>query len=804
MKRNRFPAGWNEDRVHSVLKHYNKQTADEAVAEDEAAFRVRRRPAIDDPYATAAKKYEPKGVTTILFVAESPPRSIDRYFYFEDVKRDDWLWIALMKGLYPPEWEREPTKTQRLRKKEWLVKFQESGFRLIDAVKEPICGKRVARIRSAAPELVKEIREIAPKQIVLIKASVHEALFEKFQNAGLTVVNDRHKPLPFPAAGWQNQFDKQFRQLIEDGKLMNPTSPNNSPNFRSRDWFGKRDRWGLGHRAWLRAEGFSERVFEGKPVIGVCNSWSELNNCNAHLRTVAEAVKRGVWEAGGFPLEFNTISLGEMLMKPTTMLYRNLMAMEVEECIRAYPLDGVVLLCGCDKTTPAQLMGAASVDVPAIMVPGGPMLSGMWHDRELAAGTDVRKMWEEVRAGRLGEEEYCEIESCVARSTGHCYVMGTASTMASLAEGLGMTLPGAADIPAADSRRMMIAEESGKRIVDMVREGLRPSHIMTSAALENTIRLLMALGGSTNAIVHLVAIAGRLGIKLPLSLFDEIAGTTPFIANVKPSGKFLMEEFSYAGGVPAVLKEISPLLHLDALTASGKSLGENLKRAACFNREVIRPLNEPLLPQGGVVVLNGNLAPLGAVIKQSAVSPHLMKHCGRAVVFQNNRDLLARLDDPNLPVDENSVMVLKNAGPKGAPGMPEWGHLPIPAKLLRAGVKDMVRLSDARISGTSFGTIVVHVAPEAAVGGPLAIVQDGDEIELDVAARRLELRVPDAEIKRRLSQWRAPAPHYTRGYGRLFLDHILQANEGCDFDFLRGADREDDGSPLARYPNPAL
>ena len=585
---------------------------------------------------------------------------------------------------------------------------------------------------------------------------------------------------------------------------MNPSPTDNPLKLRSRDWFGKRDRWGLAHRAWLRAEGFSERVFEGKPVIGICNSWSELNNCNAHLRQVAEAAKRGVWEAGGFPLEFNTISLGEMLMKPTTMLYRNLMAMEVEECIRAYPLDGVVLLCGCDKTTPAQLMGAASVDVPALMVPGGPMLSGMWHGRELAAGTDVRKMWEEVRAGRLGEEEWCEIESCVSRSSGHCTVMGTASTMASLAEGLGMTLPGAADIPAADSRRMMIAEQSGKRIVDMVREGLRPSHIMTAAALENATRLLMALGGSTNAIVHLVAIAGRLGVNLPLSSFDEIASTTPFIANVKPSGKFLMEEFSYAGGVPAVLKEISPLLHLDALTASGKSLGENLKRAACFNREVIRPLSQPLYPQGGVVILNGNLAPQGAVIKQSAISPHLVKHRGRAVVFENNQDLLARIDDTDLKVDENSVLVLKNAGPRGAPGMPEWGHLPIPAKLLKGGVRDMVRLSDARISGTSFGTIVVHISPESAVGGPLAIVRDGDQIELDVAARRLELRVSDAEIRTRLSQWKAPAPHYTRGYGKLFLDHILQAHEGCDFDFLRGADREEGATPLERYPNPAL
>jgi len=575
-------------------------------------------------------------------------------------------------------------------------------------------------------------------------------------------------------------------------------------NLRSRDWFGKRDRWGLAHRAWLRAEGFSERVFEGKPVIGICNSWSELNNCNAHLRQVAEAVKRGVWEAGGFPLEFCTISLGEMLMKPTAMLYRNLMAMEAEECIRAYPLDGVVLLCGCDKTTPAQLMGAASVDVPALMVPGGPMLSGRWQGGELGSGTDVRKLWEEVRAGRLGEEEWCEIESCVSRSAGHCTVMGTASTMASLAEGLGMTLPGAADIPAADSRRMMIAEQSGKRIVEMVKDDLRPSRIMTRSALENAIRLLMALGGSTNAIVHLVAIAGRLGLNLPLTWFDEIARTTPFIANVKPSGKFLMEEFSYAGGVPAVLKEISPLLHRDALTATGKTLGENLMRAACFNREVIRPLGEPLLPQGGVVVLKGNLAPLGAVIKQSAVSPHLMKHRGRAVVFQNNQDLLRRIDAPDLKVEENSVLVLKNAGPKGAPGMPEWGHLPIPAKLLKAGVNDMVRLSDARISGTSFGTIVVHVAPEAAVGGPLAIVRDGDEIELDVPQRRLELRVAEAEIQSRLSRWKPPAPHYARGYGKLFIDHILQADAGCDFDFLRGADREEGSTPLKRYPNPAL
>jgi dihydroxy-acid dehydratase len=585
---------------------------------------------------------------------------------------------------------------------------------------------------------------------------------------------------------------------------MNPPPKDRSTNLRSRDWFGKDDRWGLAHRAWLRAEGFSERVFEGKPVIGICNSWSELNNCNAHLRQVAEAVKRGVWEAGGFPLEFCTISLGEMLMKPTTMLYRNLMAMDVEECIRAYPLDGVVLLCGCDKTTPAQLMGAASANVPALMVPGGPMLRGMWHGRELGSGTDVRRFWEEVRAGRLSEEEWCEIESCVSRSAGHCTVMGTASTMASVAEALGMTLPGAADIPAVDSRRLAIAEQSGRRIVGIVEEDLLPSRILTPAALENAICLLMALGGSTNAIIHLVAIAGRLGIDLPLSKFEEISQTTPVIANVKPSGKFLMEDFSYAGGVPAVMKEIASRLHLEAITATGKTLGENISQFACFNREVIKPLSQPLYPEGGLVVLGGNLAPCGAVIKQSASSPHLRKHKGKAVVFENNRDLLARIDDPRLSADENSVLVLKNAGPKGAPGMPEWGHLPIPTKLLKAGVKDMVRLSDARISGTSFGTIVVHISPETAIGGALAIVKNGDEIELDVSGKRLELLVPEAEIKARLAQWTPPAPHYSRGYGKMYLEHILQAHEGCDFDFLRGRDPGDDDSPLRKFPNPAL
>jgi dihydroxy-acid dehydratase len=572
-------------------------------------------------------------------------------------------------------------------------------------------------------------------------------------------------------------------------------------HLRSREWFGKNDRWGLAHRAWLRSEGFSERVFEDKPVIGICNSWSELNNCNAHLRQVAEAVKRGVWEAGGFPLEFPTISLGEMLMKPTTMLFRNLMAMDVEECIRAYPLDGVVLLCGCDKTTPAQLMGAASADVPALMVPGGPMLRGMWRGSEIGSGTDLRRYWQEVRAGRLGEEAWCEIEGCVSRSAGHCTVMGTASTMASVAEALGMTLPGAADIPAVDARRYALAEESGRAILEMVKQDFRPSRILTRLAFENAIRVVMAIGGSTNALVHLVALAGRLGLELPLEKFDEISRATPVVVDVKPSGRFLMEDLFYAGGLPAVMKEILPLLHTGALTATGKSIGENVARAACFNRQVIRPLERPLSPEGGTAILRGNLAPQGAVIKQSAASPQLLKHRGRAVVFENNEDLLARLDDPGLEVDDSSVLVLKNAGPKGAPGMPEWGHLPIPAKLLKAGVKDMVRLSDARVSGTSFGTLVVHVSPESAVGGPLASVRDGDEVELDVPGRRLELLVPHGEIKKRMEAWRPPAPHFLRGYGRMFLDHVLQAHEGCDFDFLRGP-ADDDLEPIKRFRNP--
>ncbi len=556
--------------------------------------------------------------------------------------------------------------------------------------------------------------------------------------------------------------------------------------LRSQEWFGGSAYEASVRRAWLRSEGFGAQVFGGRPVVGICNSWSELNNCNVHLRQVAEAVKRGVWAAGGFPLEFPTISLGELFMKPTTMLFRNLMAMDVEEMIRANPIDGVVLLCGCDKTTPAQLMGAASADIPAIMVTGGPMLAGNWKGNVLGSGTDGRRYFQELRAGRITDEQWCEIEGCIARSAGHCTVMGTASTMAALAEALGMTLPGNAAIPAVDSRRYQLAEASGARIVEMIRQDLRPSRILTRAAFENAIKTDMAIGGSTNAVVHLVAIAGRLGIELPLSEFDRISRQTPFLVNVKPSGAYVMEDFFYAGGLPAVLKELAPLLDTTVLTATGRTLEENLRSVErSTNRDVIRPLDQPLAPEGGTAILYGSLAPGGAVIKQTAASPRLLRHRGRAVVFASYDDLRARIDDPALEVDANSILVLQNAGPKGGPGFPEWGHLPIPAKLLKQGVDDMVRISDARMSGTSFGTDVLHVAPESAVGGPLALVRTGDEISLDVEARRLDLCVSQGELNRRRAQWRPPAPHYTRGYGKLFLDHVTQADQGCDFDFLR-------------------
>jgi L-arabonate dehydrase len=559
----------------------------------------------------------------------------------------------------------------------------------------------------------------------------------------------------------------------------------NGKKLRSQEWWGQRNYESFARRAWMRSEGFAPDAFQGKPVIGICNSWSELNNCNVHLRTVAEAVKRGVWASGGFPLEFPTISLGEMFMRPTTMLYRNLMAMDVEESIRANPIDGVVLLCGCDKTTPAQLMGAASADIPAIVVPGGPMLSGQWRDRQLGSGTDGRKLFDLFRTGRLTEEEWSEIEGGISRSAGHCTVMGTASTMTSLAEALGMTLTGCANVPAPDSRRLLMAELSGRRIVDIVREDLRPSQIMTREALENAITVDMAIGGSTNAVVHLLAIAGRLGIDLKLDDFDAISRRTPYITNIKPSGEFLMEDLYYAGGLPAVMREILPLLHADIMTVTGRSVRENVEKAECCRREVIRTLAEPLNPEGGTAILYGNLAPDGAVIKPTAASPHLLQHRGKAYVFETYEEMRAQIDSDDLPVDKDTVLVMKSCGPKGAPGFPEWGHIPMPKVLLKQNVNDMVRISDARMSGTSFGTVVLHVAPESAIGGPLGVVRTGDEIELDVANRRIDLRVAPEEIARRLSSFQPSAPKYDRGYGRMFLEHVTQANHGCDFDFLR-------------------
>lgn len=555
--------------------------------------------------------------------------------------------------------------------------------------------------------------------------------------------------------------------------------------LRSSEWWHDDSYESFFHRAWLRSEGFSSELFQNRPVVGICNSWSEFTNCNVHLRTVAEAVKRGVLAAGGFPLEFPTISLAEPLMRPTTMLFRNLMSMDVEECIRAYPMDSVVLLCGCDKTTPAQLMGAASADVPAIVVPGGPMLSGVWRDRKLGSGTDGRKLYDLFRTGRISEEEWCEIEGGIARSAGHCTVMGTASTMTSIAEALGMTLTGSASIPAPDSRRLSMAEMSGRRAVELAKEGLKPSDIMTRHAIENAITISMAIGGSTNAVVHLIAIAGRLGIDLNLRDFDAVSRRTPCIANIKPSGEFLMEDFYYAGGVPAVMKEILHLLHGDAMTVTGKTVRENLQNIVCSQQQVIRLAADPLYPEGGTVVLYGNLAPDGAVVKQTAASPRLFYHRGKAYVFDTYQQMRAEIDRSDLPVTKDSVLVMKNCGPKGAPGFPEWGHIPMPKVLLKDGVDDVVRISDARMSGTSFGTVVLHVAPESAVGGTLAIVRTGDEIELNIAERRLSLCLSDDDIRRRLRDFNPPLPAYVRGYGRLFLDHVSQANLGCDFDFLR-------------------
>ncbi len=561
----------------------------------------------------------------------------------------------------------------------------------------------------------------------------------------------------------------------------------NRSTRRSHVFFNEPDTAGLMHRAFTRSLGF-DRADMNRPMIGILNTYSEMNNCHAHFPELVEAVKRGVWQAGGFPLEFPTISLGEIYLTPTSMLWRNLAAMDTEEMIRGNPMDGVVVLCGCDKTTPAAAMGVASADLPAILVSGGPMLNGHWRGQILGACTDCRRLTTEHRAGNLSAEEYAEVEENLARSRGHCMVMGTASTMNSLTEALGLSLPGNGAIPAADARRIRLAERAGRRIVALATEGLRPSRLLTRQALENAITLLCALGGSANAVVHLPAIAGRLGIDLPLDLFDEISRRTPLLVNLRPSGSYQMEDLFYAGGIPAVLRQLLPLLHGDALTVTGRTLAENVADAQIVDEDVIRSWDRPLQDEGGLAILRGNLAPSGAVIKHAAASPELLRHRGRARVFASVADLQTRIDDPALDVEPGDVLVLQNAGPVGGPGMPEVGNLPIPKKLLKQGVRDMVRISDARMSGTAFGTIVLHIAPEAAVGGPLALVRTGDEIELDVPGRRLHLRVPAEELTRRRADWRPPQPDYRRGYGKLFLDHVLQAPEGLDFDFLQGRD----------------
>jgi dihydroxy-acid dehydratase len=563
--------------------------------------------------------------------------------------------------------------------------------------------------------------------------------------------------------------------------------PRKQPHeLRSHRWFGVKDLRSFGHRSRTMQMGYTREDFAGKPVIAIINTWSDINPCHAHFKMRVEEVKRGVWQAGGFPLEMPAITLSEPFQKPSTMLYRNLLAMECEELLRSYPADGAVLMGGCDKTTPALIMGAISMNLPAIFMPAGPMLRGNWHGEPLGSGTDSWKYWAELRAGNIDEQAWMEVEEGIARSFGHCMVMGTASTMTSVAEAIGLTLPGAASIPAADANHARMAEMTGRRIIDMVWEDLKPTDVLGASSFDNGIRVTQALSGSTNAVIHLIAMARRAGVALTADRFDEIAADTPVLANVRPAGEYLMEDFYYAGGLRALMNEIAPLLNLDCATVNGKTLGENLAGARTYNADVIRPRSNALSASGGLAVLRGNLAPDGAVIKPTAAEPHLLKHTGPAVVFKNYEDMAARIDDERLDIDADSVIVLQNGGPLGGPGMPEWGQLPIPKKLLKQGVRDMVRISDARMSGTSYGTCVLHVAPESYVGGPLAFVRDGDLIELDVPNRRLELKVSDEELARRRAGWKTPAPRYGRGYGALYAQHITQADQGCDFDFLHG------------------
>ncbi|MFN5524096.1 IlvD/Edd family dehydratase [Bradyrhizobium sp.] len=566
--------------------------------------------------------------------------------------------------------------------------------------------------------------------------------------------------------------------------------------LRSQAWFGRQDKMGFYYRSFLKNSGTPQDRFEGRPVIGICNTWSELTPCNAHFRVIAEHVRQGVLDAGGYPLEFPVSSLGEVTMRPTAMLFRNLASMDVEEAIRAHPLDGVVLLMGCDKTTPALLMGAASADLPAIGVSGGPQLRGVYRGQIIGSGTNIISMSEQLRAGEITLKEFHEAEAGMNRSAGSCMTMGTASTMASMVEALGIGLPENAAIPAADARRNLLARMAGRRIVEMVGEDLKPSDILTRQAFENAIRTLAAIGGSTNAVVHLLAIAGRVGVELTLDDFDRLCRDVHCLVDLMPSGRFLMEDFYYAGGLPAVLRALGErgLLHKDARTVNGKTLWDNVADAPNYNAEVITPFETPFKSEAGIAILTGNLAPNGAVIKPSAASPELMNHTGRAVVFESVEEMHDAVDDDTLDIDASCIMVLKNCGPKGYPGMAEVGNMPLPAKLLREGVRDMIRISDARMSGTASGTVVLHVAPEATVGGPLALVKNGDMITLDVAARRLHLHVSDEELATRRAAWTPPKPHASRGYQKLYIDHVLQADRGVDFDFLVGRT----GSPVPR------
>ncbi len=556
--------------------------------------------------------------------------------------------------------------------------------------------------------------------------------------------------------------------------------------LRSHRWLGVQDLRAFGHRSRLLQIGYGREDWQGKPVIGILNTWSDINPCHAHFKLRVEEVKRGIWQAGGFPLELPALSLSEPFVKPTTMLYRNLLAIEAEELIRSHPIDGVVLMGGCDKTTPGLIMGALSANVPAIFFPAGPMLRGNWHGVPLGSGSDSWKYWAELRAGRITERDWQEVEEGIARSFGHCMTMGTASTMTAIAEAMGLVLPGGSSIPAADANHPRLATATGRRIVELVWQDVRPRSLVTTRTIDNAIRVQMAMGGSTNAMIHVVAIARRAGVPLTLARFDAIAREVPVLANVRPSGAFLMEDFHYAGGILALMKELAPALDLAAPTIDGRTLGAALEGVKVHKPEVIRPLTDPVA-QEACGILSGNLAPQGAVIKPSAAEPRLLRHEGPALVFEDYDDMAARIDDPDLEVTPDHVLVLKNAGPVGGPGMPEWGMLPIPRKLLQAGVRDMVRISDARMSGTSYGACILHVSPEAAVGGPLGLVRTGDRIRLDVAARRLELLVGEEELARRRAAWQ-PRPSPARGWERLYLAHVRQAHEGCDFDYLEGTD----------------